>query len=171
MGILLWIIAEVLSKFFNLLGLLYTIIYSFVTFKWIGGLKRLNKYFYQLALSKDQHSNVALQDLFNAIMLKKNSIKFGSEDQTISYYFAVNKLITDRSNGLNIHGRIWAFILDLFEYKKGGHLFVTLQSSYAKDMQTLDFYLNLTSEDHYKSITFEDYKNEIIRNYYESVSS
>jgi hypothetical protein len=165
MGIIVWIIAEVLSKAVNLIGLIYTIVYSFVTLRWYGGLKRLNRYFWQLALSKDQHINVVVQDLFNALFLKKASIKFGSEDDTLSYYFAVNWIITTKDTGLNFFGKVVAFVLNLFERKKGGHLNVALELKMKSEHKVLKKY-GISSDCATELDSLEKYKRNIVEYFF-----
>ena len=124
-GFILWLVAEIGSKLFNIIGFCYSIVESFFTLKWIIGRKKINDYFYAQGLSKDQHSNVVMADFFNKIMLKKSSIKFGDPDETLSWYFAVNDLIGRESIfncGLSNFGKFWARFLNLFEKSKGGHL-------------------------------------------------
>lgn len=50
-------------------------------------------WFYRMALSLDQFGNVAADDLFNKIIIKKRSIhRFGDEDETISSVIGRNHL-------------------------------------------------------------------------------
>jgi len=167
-GFLLWIVAEILSKMFNAVGFVYSIIFNFVTGKWNTGRKKLNEYFYDLALSKDQHSNVVLRDLFNRIMLKKKSIKFGDPDLTLSYYFAVNKLIKDNCDfpcGLSLFGTFCATFLNLFERSRGGHLNVAIENKMLKDDAVLKAhgYHTHPDLDKYKAQIIAYFKNEAVK--------
>jgi hypothetical protein len=161
-GFLLWITAEILSKFFNIVGFFWSIISNLVRFKWLTGRKKVNQYFYDLGLSKDQYANVVLRDFFNKIMLKKLSIPFGDPDETISWYFAINKLIGDRSEldcGLSPFGKFWAKFLGLFERSKGGHLHVAILTRMLKDDIVLKKHGYHTHPD------VEDFKHEIVQNF------
>jgi hypothetical protein len=158
-GFLLWIVAELLSRIFNIVGFVYAIVFNFVTGKWNTGRKKLNEYFYDLGLSKDQHSNVVLRDFFNRIMLKKKSIKFGDPDLTLSWYFAVNKLVKDNCDfpcGLTMFGLFWAKFLNMFERSKGGHLNVAIENKMMKDDAVLKAHGYHTHPD------LEKYKSQII---------
>ncbi len=165
-GFLLWMIAEIGSKIFNIFGFFYTLISSFVTLKWSSGRKKINEYFYSQGLSKDQHSNVVLADLFNKIMLKRLSIRFGDPDETLSYYFAINKLIGDSlpfSCGLSRFGKFWSKFLNLFERKKGGHLNVSIERKMNKEIASLKKY----SID--PDIDLDKYKKAIIAEFEKSI--
>ncbi len=84
MGVLLFIIAQVTTPFFNIIGL----IYSLFRFKsW----KELNEHYLTVAESKDQHSNVTMKHLFNDVLKKSEGYLFGNQDQTISYVIGKNK--------------------------------------------------------------------------------
>jgi hypothetical protein len=163
-GFMLWILAELLSRLFNIVGFVYSIISNFVRLKWNTGRKTLNQYFYDLALSKDQHANVVLRDFFNKIMLKKLAIPFGDPDLSLSWYFAVNKLIMETSGldcGLSRFGLFWAKFLDLFEKSKGGHLHHTifLQMNRENDILTKQglqqFHVDI---DTYKTFIVDDFE-------------
>lgn len=165
-GFVLWMIAEMLSKFFNIIGLFWTIIESLFTLKWNTGRKKLNQYFYDLGLSKDQHAGVMLRDLFTKIMLRKLCIPFGDPDETLSYYFAINKLIHDRSavsSGVNKFGLFWAKFLDFFERKKGGHLHVAIYNKMLKEEAILRKH-GITV-----SLEIEEYKNQIVKQFEDSL--
>jgi hypothetical protein len=161
-GFLLWVLTETLSKLINFIGFFFSIVYNFVTGKWITGKKKVNKYFYDLALSKDQHTNVVVRDFFNVIMLRSRSIPFGDPDKTISWYFAINKLIHDRCDfkcGLNPFGLFIAKILDLFEKKAGGHLEVSLRAEMIKEKIILEKY-NFPSKGN-----LPEYKQDIVNEF------
>ena len=165
-GFLLWVIAEIGSKLFNIIGLFYSIVYSLFSLKWRTGRKKINAYFYAQALSKDQHSNVVLSDFFNRIMLKKRSVKFGDPDETLSWYFAVNKLLKDRSAwdcGLTKFGSFWASFLNLFERSKGGHLNVAIEKKMMKEDAVLKKHSYITHPDltKYKDLIVKEFENNI----------
>jgi len=104
MGVVLFIIAQITTPIFNLIGLVYSL-FRFKSFK------ELNSYFETVARSKDQHSNAVLKYLFNDIMTKKGGFEFGNEDQTLSYVFGKNKELKK----LNLFGKFWANFLNKLE--------------------------------------------------------
>lgn len=107
-GFILFIIAQLTTPVFNIVGMLY----ATVMFR---SLEEANEYYGDLAYSKDQHSNVAMQKLFNTIMLKENKpntfYKFGNPDETISSVFGKNQ----RLGTLNRFGRFWNRFLSKIE--------------------------------------------------------
>lgn len=110
MGLILFIIAVVFTTFFTVLWIPYSIIWHIVTFQPKSGLKKLNKYFYQLAIIVDVFGNESLETLFNKIMIKGHGkFLFGGDDRdTISYVIAVNK----RRGTLTRFGRFWGWFLN-----------------------------------------------------------
>lgn len=111
MGFILFIIALVLTLILTVIWLPINIIYHIFTFKWKTGSKKVNKYFYQMALSIDQFANVSLQTPLNFLIIKrgsKNFVLFGNEDDTISYCIAINK----EYNSLTLFGKFWAWFLN-----------------------------------------------------------
>jgi len=166
-GFLLWITAEFFSRLFNIVGFFWSVISNLVRFKWNTGRKKVNEYFYDLGLSKDQHANVVLRDFFNKVMLKKLSIPFGDPDMTLSWYFAVNKLIGDRSEldcGLTTFGKFWAKFLGLFERSKGGHLHVAITMKMMREDAVLKEHGYVTHPD------IDKYKQQIVQNFEKAYS-
>lgn len=114
MGFILFLIAFVSTSILTVIYLPVNIIYYIFTFKWKTGSKKLNKYFYQMALSIDQFANVSLQTPLNFLMINEISFKygehhkFGDEDDTISYCLAMNK----KYNSLTKFGKFWAWFLN-----------------------------------------------------------
>lgn len=108
MGIVLFIIAQITTPIFNLLGM----VFACFTFK---SLKDANAYFGSIALSKDQLSNVVMQNLFNLIMIKDNkknkAYLYGNPDETISSVFGKNQL----RGTLTAFGRFWNNFLSTLE--------------------------------------------------------
>lgn len=105
MGLLLFIIAQITTPIFNWFGLLYSV---FRANSW----KEWNEYLKDIAISKDQNSNVVMKYLFNDIMIAKKSIhKFGNEDETISSVFGKNQLCKT----LLRFGRFWNRFLSKIE--------------------------------------------------------
>lgn len=103
-GFILFIIAQVTTPLFNIIGMFYASLY-------FASLKEANGYYKQMALSKDQHSNVVMQYLFNHIMIKKDGYKFGNEDESISSVFGKNQL----KGTLTVFGMFWNNFLSKIE--------------------------------------------------------
>lgn len=107
-GFILFIIAQVTTPLFNLIGMIYA------CFRFTS-LADANRYYKQMALSKDQHSNVVNQYFFNDIMIKNTFLSedynFGNEDETISSVFGKNQ----RRNTLTWFGMVWNKFLNGIE--------------------------------------------------------
>ena len=86
MGLILLIIARILSWILFPIGW----IYSLITFRL--KLSRLNEYAFTIALSLDQLGNVVLANIMNDFLIKSEGYKFGNPDDTISAVLGVNKL-------------------------------------------------------------------------------
>jgi 8-oxo-dGTP diphosphatase len=105
MGLLLLIIAKLLSWVLFPLGWFY----SLITFRLRWG--RLSEYSKQIAISIDQMGNVVLANLLNDLMIKRWGYKFGDPDDTISAVLGKNKAI----DSLKIAGKILSSILNKIE--------------------------------------------------------
>ena len=111
MGFLLFIISLVLTIITVPFGMAYTTIKLVFQFK-PGILYRVsNAYFYQFALAIDQLGNVAMQDLFNDLLITKEGYKFGNEDETISSVLGKN----ERSTTLSFVGQAIVKILNFID--------------------------------------------------------
>jgi len=163
-GFMLWITAEILSRVFNVIGFFWSVVTNLFTMRWNTGRKKINEYFYDLGLAKDQQASVMLRDFFNKIMLKNLSIKFGNPDDTLSYYFAVNYLIHKESVldcGLNNFGLFWAKFINLFERSKGGHLHVAITMKMLQEEEVLikhGYQANLKIDD-YKAMIVDQFES------------
>ena len=91
MGLLLFIIAVVLTIITVPFGILYGFIKCLLKFDLKALFRKTNKYFRLLAISIDQMGNVAMQDLFDDILIKKKGYKFGNIDETISSVLGKNE--------------------------------------------------------------------------------
>lgn len=111
MGFLLFIISIVLTVLTVPLGFLFTMFKFIFNNKFFMLFSVSNGYFYQFALAIDQMGNVAMQDLFNAIFIKKHGYKFGNEDETISSVLGKN----ERQNTLSKFGSIITNILNFID--------------------------------------------------------
>jgi len=97
MGLLLFIIAVVLTIITVPVGILYGFIKCLLKFDFKELFRKTNKYFRLLAISIDQMGNVAMQDLFNDIFIKRNGYQFGNEDETISSVLGKNERLQSLS--------------------------------------------------------------------------
>lgn len=86
MGIILFIIATIL---FMLLGP-FSVIVSFMVLVFTGQLRRLGRYFYQMAYGIDQLGNVTCQYMFNAALITRQGYRFGVPDETVSSVLGKN---------------------------------------------------------------------------------
>jgi len=91
MGVLLFVIAVVLTIVTVPIGILYGVFKCIFKFNLKGLFRKTNFYFKQLAISIDQLGNVAMQDLFDDIFITKNGYKFGDVDETISSVLGKNE--------------------------------------------------------------------------------
>ena len=109
MGILIFIVAAILSVVLLPIGFIWGIGEAFFKRGLKSAWKRLSNYFYDMALSIDQLGNVACKELFNdALILHSSENKFGNPDETISSVLGKNK----RDGSLTKAGRILSNILD-----------------------------------------------------------
>jgi hypothetical protein len=91
MGLLLFIIAVVLTIITVPFGIFYGFIKCLLNFDFKALFRKTNKYFRLLAISIDQMGNVAMQDLFDDILIQHNGYKFGDVDETISSVLGKNE--------------------------------------------------------------------------------
>jgi len=111
MGFILFLISIILSILTVPLGMVYTILKLSFKFKF-GVLFRVsNGYFYRFALAIDQLGNVAMQDLFNDILIKRSGYKFGNVDETISSVLGKN----ERSSTLSGLGKMIVKLLNFID--------------------------------------------------------
>lgn len=90
MGIILSIIAILLSWIIFPFSFVYTFIRLTIKAKFKTYFNHIDKLFYSIAVSIDQLGNTVCQHLFNDIMIKKDGYKFGNVDETISYVLGAN---------------------------------------------------------------------------------
>ena len=91
MGFILFIVAMLILAIAVTVNSVFLPLYYITSFKWKQGVKRLDLFFYKLALSIDQFGNVFCAGLFNRILIEKDGFKYGDEDDTISYVTARNQ--------------------------------------------------------------------------------
>lgn len=128
MGLLLFIVAIILTTAVTLISLVFTPIYYLVTFKWKSGVKELDKWFYKLALSVDQFGNVSCAKTLQVLLTKPINHPFGDEDDTVSYCLAKNKEL----GSLTLLGRIIGGILDLIDKD---HLAKAIDNKRERDLE------------------------------------
>ena len=88
MSLLLFIIALILVMIFFPIGIVFTVVKSFI----LLNVKYVNEYFLDLAISLDQFGNVSMAGLLNVIFISRSSTdKFGNPDETISSVLGKNK--------------------------------------------------------------------------------
>jgi len=97
MGFLLFIISILLTVLTVPLGMIYTVFKFIFKNKFVLLFKISNGYFYKFALAIDQMGNVAMQDLFNDIFIKRSGYQFGNEDETISSVLGKNERLQSLS--------------------------------------------------------------------------
>ena len=110
MGFLLFLISILLTILTVPFGMLFTLFKFFFNGKISLLFKVTNGYFFKFALAIDQMGNVAMQDLFNAVLITKTGYKFGNEDETISSVLGKNERIMTLSNLGNLLVKLLNFI-------------------------------------------------------------
>ena len=141
MGLLLLIIAFVLTLFIGSLSLVFSIVYYLVTLRFKSGLKALNELFYKIALSIDQLGNVVCAVPFQFLFTKGlDAHQFGDEDDTVSYVIARN-FYRDRLTWL---GRLLAYTLELCDK---GHLKKAIENKIKKDKEA---YVRVLNKNYYE---------------------
>lgn len=152
-GFFLFLIALISVSLVFMLSTAYSIIYHIVCFwKVKTAFKKIDAYFYQMALSIDQFGNVNCQDLFNRIMIarkwrnhKDQYQKFGDEDDTISYVLAQNNL----NHKLSKFGTFWGKFLDTVDKH---HLTKAIINKRKRDLEACDRIKNLWDSQKYKDL-------------------
>ena len=132
MGILLFLVAIISTFLVGSLSLVFSIVYYLVTLKWKTGSKIINAWFYKLALSVDQLGNVLCSAPFNLILIKSyGSMRFGDEDDTISYVLAIN----NRKDTLTGVGRFFGNLLNLLD---NDHLNKAIENKKLRDLEAVE---------------------------------
>lgn len=111
MGIILFIVALILTSLVSIISIVISPVYYFVTFKWWTGLWQLNYWFRQMALAIDQFGNVSCGITLQLLLTKKGGNKFGDEDDTVSYVLGRNYY----KGKLTWLGRVIVKVLNLLE--------------------------------------------------------
>lgn len=104
MGVILYVLACMLSFILNPFFIIYAIIR-------LKSWDKINRYFFELALGKDQLGNICSSICFNDILIAKDGIRFGNPDLTISGILGENKI----RGKLKFLGKFLCWILNLLE--------------------------------------------------------
>jgi len=110
-GILLFIVALLITIPLTALALIITPLSYVINFRFKAGLNELGIFFRRLAISVDQFGNAATATLLNFFLIKKHGVKFGNEDDTVSYILGLNK----NWNSLSRLGRFTVLVLHFIE--------------------------------------------------------
>jgi len=137
--IILWIVSIVLKYIVIAISFLIIPVYFIVTFKWKTGLEELSLWFYNMALSNDQHGGCVNSKTLDLFMSKRGAEKYGNPDDTVSYILARNK---HKSKNSNI-GVIIGKLLDKIEHN---HLDKAIESKIESDQEAV---LRLQADKYY----------------------
>lgn len=91
MGFILFIVAIILTSVTTVISMIITPVYYIITFKWITGVKTLDRWFYKMALGLDQFGNISNKETLQVLLAKKDAHPHGDEDDTVSYVIGRNK--------------------------------------------------------------------------------
>lgn len=111
MGIILFLIAILLSAISLPIGFVYFILKCVFTFQFKKFGIRFNQYFLKMAISIDQMGNVAMQEILNDTLIKNRDYPFGDEDETISSVIGKNL----KFGNLTVFGKALNAILDFLD--------------------------------------------------------
>jgi hypothetical protein len=111
MGIILFLIAILLSAISLPIGFAYFILKCVFTFQFKKFGIRFNQYFLKMAISIDQMGNVAMQEILNDTLIKNRDYPFGDEDETISSVIGKNL----KFGNLTVFGKALNAILDFLD--------------------------------------------------------
>lgn len=112
LNILLYLVSQILGLILFPIGILYGILRSFWQVRWKNGIKRVSDKFLHLAKSFDKYGNVVCKELFNDMLITKNSKHyFGRIEETISMVIGYNL----QEGTLSKTGRILNSILDFID--------------------------------------------------------
>lgn len=111
MGVVLFVVAFILTLIVSIISIVVTPIYYLFTLRFRSGLKQLNKWFYKMALSIDQFGNVSCGSTLKLCLTKGRNYPFGGEDDTVSYVLGRNS----RRGNLTMLGRCVRNVLNFIE--------------------------------------------------------
>jgi hypothetical protein len=112
MGVILYLLSQILGLFLAPIGVVYGLISGFYRHHFDTGLSNADRKFLLMAVGFDMYGNVVCAELFNALLITSASThKFGRWGETISYVIGVNLL----SGTLSKTGRALNAVLDFFD--------------------------------------------------------
>jgi hypothetical protein len=123
MGIILWLLAKLLSNLLQVPALFHTIAGAF---RFKGGWNYVNRAFLNAAYAEDVYGNIAYATMLNDLFIKKGGYHYGARNETISSATGKN-WVNDK---LAFLGKGLAGTLNLIDYpnwKNGGHCWVSIQ--------------------------------------------
>ena len=132
-SIVLWLVSVILKYLIAVVSWIIIPLYYIITIKWKTGVETLADWFYNIALSNDQHGNVVHKITLHVLFTKKGGEEFGNPDDTISYILARNKY----QEKLKFGGRLMGGILDAIDYTNGGHLAKAINSKIEADQDAV----------------------------------
>jgi hypothetical protein len=110
-GFLLFIVSLLITIPLTALALIFTPLSYILNLRLKKGINELGIFFRRLAISVDQFGNAATATLLDFFLIKKHGVKFGNEDDTVSYILGLNK----NWNTLTRLGRFTVLVLHVIE--------------------------------------------------------
>lgn len=107
MGLILFLVSQVLAILFKPLGFVYSCICVLVK----SGYKELDRYLLNCAVSTDQSGNAYCGKLFNDILIKPGGYKFSNRDETVSSCLGKNQKLRK----LTTIGEILTWVLNTLD--------------------------------------------------------
>ena len=135
MGFVLFFVAVILLTIVAVLGFIVTVFFYLITLKFKSGLKALDKWMLKIALSIDQLGNVVGSVPFNFLFIKRDGVKFGGEDDTVSYILARNY----HRQSLTRFGSFMGWLLNKLDKD---HLDKSIQSKIESDKEAVERFVN-----------------------------
>lgn len=130
-AVILWLVSIVLKWIVTLIS--FIIIPPYYVLALVFGWDRpsLWIWFYNMALSNDQHGATVNGTTLQICTTKKGAVKFGNPDDTASYIYARNKY-KQKNNAL---GRLIVVALDKIDSSAGGHTYKAVITKKLQDKE------------------------------------
>lgn len=90
MGLVLFLVSYILGFFLIPAGLVFGFFKQVRKNTFRKALKDIDNKFKAMAISRDKYGNVVCAELFNATLIRKSKLLFGSHRQTISHVIGLN---------------------------------------------------------------------------------
>jgi O-antigen/teichoic acid export membrane protein len=129
-GLLLFVVSLLLTIPLTILAFIWNPVYFIVSIKWQSGFNALGDYFRKLVVSVDQFGNASTATILNFLLIKRNGIKFGDIDFTVSYILGRNYF----HSTLSLFGRFIVWLLDLIDKE---HVQNAVHEQIEKDQEAL----------------------------------